>query len=133
MAVPVDIAIALVWRQGSLLITRRPEGKHLAGLWEFPGGKCLPAESAEECAVREVREEVGVACEAVTVRPVIEYAYPDRTVRLHPVDCRCLGGAPRALDVAEWAWVAPGDLGRYSFPPANEELLRALISGEATE
>lgn len=122
----IDVAVALVWRDGCLLITRRPEGVHLAGLWEFPGGKCLPGEPVESCAEREVLEEVGVACRAQSVRPVIEYTYPERRVRLHPVDCLYVGGGPRAIQVTEWAWVHPRDLDQRPFPPSNLGLMREL-------
>jgi mutator protein MutT len=121
-----DIAIALIWREGCLLITRRRKDTHLGGLWEFPGGKCLPGEAPEACAEREALEEVGVACRAERVRPVIEFTYPDRSVRLHPVECAYLGGPPRPLQVDEWSWVLPGDLDRYPFPPANAGLLEEL-------
>lgn len=122
----VEVALALVRRQGALLITRRPRHTHLGGLWEFPGGKCGPGESPEACAEREALEEVGVRCRAVRRRPPIEFAYPERTVRLHPVECEYLGGAPRPLEVAEWAWVTPSDLNTYAFPPANAGLLSEL-------
>jgi mutator protein MutT len=125
----VDIALALVWRDGCVLITRRPEGVHLGGMWEFPGGKCFPGETPEACAEREALEEVGVACRARDRYPVIEHPYPDRCVRLHPVACDYVGGPPRALQVAEWAWARPEDLHRYLFPPANERLLRSLHEG----
>ncbi len=121
--------MALVRRAGCLLVTRRPAETHLAGLWEFPGGKRLPGESPEACAEREVLEETGVACRALSLRPVIRYDYPDRTVLLHPVECEYLGGPPRPLQVAEWAWVLPSDLPRYEFPPANEPLIRDLAGG----
>jgi mutator protein MutT len=127
----VEIAIALVWRHGCLLITRRRRGAHLEGVWEFPGGKMLPGEAPEDCAEREVLEEVGVACRARSRREAIRFEYPDRRVRLHPVDCDYAGGPPRALDVAEWAWVRPEELGRYSFPPANAGLIDTLVQEAA--
>jgi mutator protein MutT len=123
-ATVLDIGLALVWRRGCLLVTRRPQNVHLGGLWEFPGGKCLPGEAPEECAEREAREEVGVVCRAERHRHPIEFQYPDRTVRLHPIECTYLGGPPRALQVAEWAWVHPSELHRYPFPPANDGLAR---------
>lgn len=122
----IEVAIALVRRSGCLLITRRPDGTHLEGLWEFPGGKCLPDETPEGCAEREVLEEVGVGCRAVSRRAVIEFAYPERTVRLFPIECEYLGGAPRPLQVSEWRWVLPQDLGEYEFPAANEGLVQEL-------
>lgn len=123
----VEVAIALIWRAGCLLITRRRPETHLGGLWEFPGGKRLPGERPEDCAEREVLEEVGVACRPRRVRVPLEFVYPERTVRLFPVDCAYLGGGPRPIQVDEWAWVRPVDLRRYSFPPANEPLLAELL------
>ena len=67
-----------------------------------------------------------MACEALGVLQPIEHVYPERTVRLYPVECRYLGGPPRPIQVAQWAWVRPADLERYPFPPANESLLEAL-------
>jgi mutator protein MutT len=129
----LEVAIALVRRNGCLLITRRRAGTHLGGLWELPGGKCLPGESPEACAERELLEEVGAACRAVGRRAMIEYAYPEHSVRLHPIDCLYLGGALRPLQVAEWAWVTPAQLSNYEFPPANrnliEELQREALAG----
>lgn len=125
----LEIALALIRRDGYVLITRRPAGVHLEGLWEFPGGKCLPGESPEACAEREALEEVGVACRAVERLESIVHEYPERTVRLTPVMCEYSGGAPQPLQVSEWAWVRPEDLDRYPFPPANRSLLAVLRSG----
>jgi mutator protein MutT len=125
----LEVAIALVRRNGCLLITRRKAGTHLGGLWELPGGKCLPGESPEACAERELLEEVGASCRAVGRRPVIEYTYPEHSVRLYPIDCEYLGGALRPIEVAEWAWVVPAQLLNYEFPPANRELIQELVRG----
>lgn len=124
----IEVALALIWRQGSLLITRRPAETHLGGLWEFPGGKCRADETPEACAEREALEEVGVRCCAVSRRESIRFTYPERTVCLYPVDCQYVGGAPRPLEVTEWAWVNPQELDRYEFPPANAGLLASLRS-----
>jgi mutator protein MutT len=127
----IDVAIALVWRDGRLLLTRRPEGAHLSGYWEFPGGKCLPGESPESCAEREVLEEIGVRCRAVRRRTEIVHAYPERTVRLFPIECNYLGGNPQPLEVAEWTWAEPARLSDYAFPPANATLLEDLARESA--
>ncbi len=126
----VEVALALVRRQGYLLITRRPAHTHLGGLWEFPGGKCRAGESPEECAERETLEEVGVRCRAVRRRATIEFTYPERTVRLYPIECEYVAGDPRPLEVAEWAWVAPAELTAYPFPPANAGLIQDLQAPE---
>ena len=122
----VEVALALVWRNGCLLVTRRAAGTHLSGYWEFPGGKLLPGEPPDVCAEREALEEVGVACRAERLLTPIEYAYPERTVRLYPVQCAYLGGGPRTIQVVEWAWVLPQDLHHYRFPPANAPLLDGI-------
>lgn len=122
----VEVALALVWHEGRILITRRPERTHLGGLWEFPGGKCLPGEAPEASAEREVLEEVGIRCRARSVRPPIRHEYPERTVLLHPVDCEYLGGTVTPLQVTEWIWVSPAELIRYEFPAANAALVEKL-------
>jgi mutator protein MutT len=125
-----DVALALIWNDEQLLISRRPEGTHLGGFWEFPGGKCRAGESAAACAEREALEEVGVVCRAVRVREPIRHAYADRLVLLSPVDCTWLSGEPRPLGVAEARWVRRGELSSYAFPPANAPLLDALSRAE---
>lgn len=125
-----EIAVALVWRDGRLLIARRPAGVHLGGRWEFPGGKCEPGESPAECVRREVREELAIEVEPIRARPPIEYDYGDRQVRLHPFDCVYRAGEPHSAIGSEWRWVRPEELERFDFPPANEGLIRSLARGE---
>ena len=124
----LNVANALVWREGRILVSRRRNDTHLGGYWEFPGGKIEPGECARECAVREVLEEVGVKCLAESERRVIEYAYPERTVRLQPVDCRYLSGEAECLEVVEVRWVLPTELRRLTLPPANKALVADLTS-----
>lgn len=124
-----EVALALVWRRGRLLITRRPIGTHLAEFWEFPGGKLKPGESAEDAAVREVVEEVGLRCRARARRAPIVHDYPDRRVTLHPIDCDWEHGEAERLEVDAVAWVEPHELGTYPFPEANGPLVKALTSG----
>jgi 8-oxo-dGTP diphosphatase len=128
--ISIQVALALVWREGRLLVTRRPSGVHLAGYWEFPGGKIRPGEAPEAAAEREVREEVGIGCRARACRAAIAHTYPERVVVLYPVDCDWLEGDPilRGVSAAEWA--APERLADYDFPPANAELIARL--GAAT-
>jgi mutator protein MutT len=124
----IEVAIGLIWRDGRLLITRRPEGVHLAGLWEFPGGKLESGESAASGLAREVEEELAVRIDVEHERETLVFSYPDRQVRLHVFDCRWLSGNPEARGCAEWRWVAPADLVHYPFPPANEPLIRQLVA-----
>lgn len=123
----VVVAIALVFREGRLLVTRRPSGVHLAGLWEFPGGKVRSGESPEACAERELVEEVGVVARARRRREAIDWEYPERRVTLHPVECDWLEGDGTLREVAELRWIEPRELTELSFPDANANLIRSLV------
>jgi 8-oxo-dGTP diphosphatase len=126
---PVEVAIALVWDDQRLLVTRRPEGAHLAGHWEFPGGKLEPGETPETCAEREVLEEVGLRVAARGRRAQIRHSYRERSVMLHPIDCSLLGGELRLLGVSDARWLLPHELSALSFPEANRALIAELIAG----
>ena len=122
------VVAAVIERDGRILIARRPAGRHLGGLWEFPGGKRQAGETPEAALVREIREELDAM---VTVGPLLEdleWAYPGKTVRLRFFRCR-LENEPRAAEGQELAWVAPGDLDRYRFPPADDALVTRLRRG----
>lgn len=122
----VRIALALIWRDGQILIARRKPDAHLPNLWEFPGGKCRPTETLEACAVRETREELGIEVESLSCRQPFRFAYPDRRVELCPVDCVWRLGEPQPLECAECRWVDPAELAGFAFPPANETLIEEL-------
>lgn len=124
----VEVAIALVFREGRLLVTRRRAETHLGGMWELPGGKLRPAESAEACAVREVREETGVVAIALARRAAIEWDYPERRVALHPVECDWLEGDGELIEVSDLAWVTRSELVARPFPPANARLIAELCT-----
>jgi len=127
----IAVALALVWRDGRLLVTRRPSGVHLAGFWEFPGGKLRDGESPEACAERELREEVGVTGRARARRPPIEWEYPERRVTLHPVDCDWVAGDGDALEVAALRWIELAELAELDLPPANAGLVATLLAERA--
>lgn len=134
VSVPViNVAIGLVWKDGRLLIARRPSGVHLAGLWEFPGGKVEAEETPEACILRELREEAGVEAAVTGRRAVIEFTYPERIVRLHPIDCQWLAGEPHPEGCEEPRWVAPAELAGFEFPPANAPLLAALAGASSQD
>jgi mutator protein MutT len=122
----LEIAIALCVRGETLLVTRRRTGVHLAGFWEFPGGKREGAETFEQCATRELAEEVGVVARALRRRAPIEWEYPERRVTLYPVDCEWVEGEGETREVAEYRWVRAPELLTLEFPPANRELVREL-------
>jgi mutator protein MutT len=110
---------------GRYLITRRPTG-HLAGLWEFPGGKLNPGESVADCLRRELMEELGLEVSPGETLDTVTWQYPERTVVLHFVRCRPSGGRPSPQEGQDLAWVRPDELDRYAFPPADPALIARL-------
>ncbi len=122
----IEVAAGLLFRDGRLLITQRPPGSHLAGLWEFPGGKCEPGETLEDCLARELREELGVTVQVGERVAEIAHDYPDKQVRLHFFLCRLLTGKPQPIQCAAVAWVSAGELDGHVFPAADAELLGRL-------
>lgn len=113
---------------GRLLVTRRVEGTHLAGLWEFPGGKCEPGESHETCLTRELAEELGVTSTVNAEVLTTEHAYPDRVIRLHFRRCH-IGGTPQPRLGQDIRWVTRAELASLEFPPADRELIALLSEG----
>jgi len=123
----VDVAIAVVVRNGSVLICQRRHDDPLGGYWEFPGGKRNPHESNEECLARELREELAIEARAVEALPTIEHDYPHIHVRLYPYRCEHLSGEPQPLAADRVLWAAPADLRHFKFLPANDDLIRSLV------
>lgn len=123
---PLDVAAAIIFREGKYLITRRMEGDSFGGFWEIPGGKKDPGETLEETVVREIREELGVDIEVVSYYRTARYPYPRRTVDLHLFHCRIVSGEPQALECQDFAWVAPSELKDFSFPDADASLISEL-------
>ncbi len=122
----IQVAAGLILHEGCYLIARRKEGAHLGGLWEFPGGKREPGESLEDCLQRELREELGIEITTPIPFRVIRHEYPEKTVELHFFRCSIRDGQARALDCEDFRWVAPEELIKFKFPPADQPLIQAL-------
>ncbi|MBW2381366.1 MAG: 8-oxo-dGTP diphosphatase MutT [Deltaproteobacteria bacterium] len=122
----VVVAAAVIIRDGRVLLTRRAEGQHLAGLWEFPGGKLEDGESPEEALVRECEEECGIEVEVAGILEVTHHRYPEKEVLLLFYRCELRSGEVRHLQVADHAWVAPVDLGSYPLPPADQAVIARI-------
>lgn len=118
----------MIEREGRFLLTRRLEGTHLAGCWEFPGGKCEAGEDHAACLARELREELGVGCAVGSHVLSTVYEYPERTVTLHFYRC-ALDGPPAALLGQQMRWVAREELRGIELPPADGELVEVLEAG----
>ena len=125
----IIVTAALIEREGCVLVTRRQPGTHLAGVWEFPGGKCDAGESLESCMARELREELGIDADVERELFTVTHEYPDRRVELHFLECRSTDN-PSPLLGQEMRWVRREDLGRLEFPPADAELIKLLMRVE---
>ena len=121
------IAGALFDEQGRVLIAQRPPGKHMAGGWEFPGGKVAPGESHQDALRREMQEELGTDVDVREIVSTATHAYDDRHVTLHFYACG-LKGEPQPLLGQEMRWVGRSELASLGFPPADEELIALLIA-----
>jgi mutator protein MutT len=122
----LDVAAALVFRDGKLLITQRYADAHLGGLWEFPGGKREPNESFEVCLARELREELGIEVVVGGLVESLTHAYPEKTVHLKFYRCRWEKHEPQPLGCSAFKWVSAGELKDYAFPAADSRLLDKL-------
>jgi 8-oxo-dGTP diphosphatase len=125
----IVVAAAVIERGGRLLVTRRLNGTHLEGYWEFPGGKCNAGESLEACLVRELREELAV--EATIGHKILTTAheYPERRVELHFFEAE-LRGEPIPQMNQEMQWVPRDALASLKLPPADDELV-ARLAGQS--
>lgn len=122
-------ACALVDADGRVLIAQRPEGKQLAGLWEFPGGKVEAGETPEETLVRELGEELGIETKAACLAPLTfaSHSYDGFNLLMPLYVCRRYWGIPRPLEHTALKWVRPNKLRDYPMPPADAPLIPFLI------
>src|SRR4051812_6966801 len=126
MSAPINVAAALIFRAGKLLITQRRPDDHLPNLWEFPGGKLEPGESFEAALVREIREELGVEISVGAVVEDLTHKYPEKTVRLRFFKCAIHSGAPQPIHVQDLRWITREELRDFKFPAADAKLIEHL-------
>ena len=122
------VAVALIDAQGRILLARRPEGKKMAGLWEFPGGKMEKGETPEAALARELHEELGIETAPRDFAPFVfaSHAYDSFHLLMPVFLCRRWKGTPHAKEGQKLAWVAPADLVEYPMPPADRPLIPML-------
>ena len=122
----IEVAAGLIHHDGRYLIARRKPGVHLAGFWEFPGGKREIGESLEECLQRELFEELSIRVDMPVPYQIVRHDYPEKTVELHFFHCAIEEGQATAVDCAEIRWVLPEELPQFKFPPADQVIIDAL-------
>jgi 8-oxo-dGTP diphosphatase len=125
LQIVISVVAAVIEENDAFLVTRRQKGVHLAGLWEFPGGKIDEGETHAAALVREIREELDADVGVGDLVFHVTHGYNDRTVALYFYRCS-LRGRPRPLLGQEMRWVPRGELARLGFPPADEELIKLL-------
>ncbi len=122
----IKVAAGIIHQNGKILIQQRQNTKHLAGFWEFPGGKIEPDEDARACLKREIKEELGLE---IAVRPAflkLLHDYPDRRVHLSFHRCSVLLGKPKSREGQKFAWVFPHELTQYRLAPADQPVVARL-------
>lgn len=122
------VAVALIDADGRVLIAQRPEGKSMAGLWEFPGGKVESGETPDAALIRELQEEIGVDTRQSCLAPLTfaSHAYEEFFLLMPLYVCRIWKGIPQAREGQKLAWVRPAQLGDYPMPPADVPLVAML-------
>jgi 8-oxo-dGTP diphosphatase len=123
------IGVAVIWNdQGQILIDRRRSEGLMGGLWEFPGGKVEPGESIQECIKREISEELAIDIEVGEHLVTIDHTYTHLRVTLIVHHCRYVVGVPQPIECEEIRWVSLDELGSYTFPEANRQIIAVLQS-----
>ncbi|MFD1797021.1 8-oxo-dGTP diphosphatase MutT [Paracoccus aurantiacus] len=128
MKIVLVAAVALIDRDGRVLLAQRPEGKSLAGLWEFPGGKVEPAETPEVALIRELHEELGIDTHASCLAPLTfaSHSYESFHLLMPLFACRRWNGIAQPREGQTLAWVKAKDLRSYEMPPADVPLIPVL-------
>ena len=124
----IVVSIALINNCDQVLIAKRPNNKHLAGFWEFPGGKIEKDETPENAIIREVKEELNVNINNKCIAPLSfsEFDYENFHLLLLLYICRRWEGEPRPMEENELKWVKPSKLRKYKMPPADDSLIYIL-------
>lgn len=128
-AIVLVVACALIDADGRVLITQRPDGKSMAGLWEFPGGKVEMGETPEVAMIRELDEELGIVTQTDCLAPLTfaSHAYDHFHLMMPLYVCRRFQGLPRSREGQALKWVRPRDLRDFPMPPADAPLIPFLI------
>lgn len=121
------IGVALIWNQeGKILIDKRQAGGTFGGLWEFPGGKKEIDETIQACIKREILEELGIEISVEEHLITVDHNYTEVRITLEVYHCRYLQGTPQTIECDEFRWVTLDEIGQFTFPKANEQIITAI-------
>jgi 8-oxo-dGTP diphosphatase len=122
------VVAALIWRDGRFLICQRPAHKARGLLWEFVGGKVEPGETKEAALIRECREELAIELTVGDLFMEVDHVYPDITIRLSLFHATIAEGTPQMLEHNDIQWILPRQIPGYDFCPADEEILKKILT-----
>lgn len=122
----IVVTAAIIRENGKILITKRPEGTHLEGMWEFPGGKREEEETLEQCIEREIKEELGIEVRPEKLLLTVTHEYKTKIVDLHIFECSIVKGTPAPMEGQGMKWARPGELSSYTFPPPDIKIIEFL-------
>ena len=124
----IVVSIALINNENEILLSKRPEKKHLSGFWEFPGGKVEEGETPEKALIREVKEELNIDINNKCIAPLSfsEFDYNNFQLLLLLYICRRWDGVPMSMEHNKLEWVKPNMLRNYKMPPADDALIYCL-------
>jgi len=124
----LKVAAGIILKGDKLLIAKRPNNKHQGGLWEFPGGKVESNETNLQALKRELKEEINLDIKQANLYQEIQFNYPDKNVHLYFFMVTDFSGDAKGLEGQEIRWVAVSELDKYSFPDANQEIVKMLLA-----
>ncbi|MBF0492046.1 MAG: 8-oxo-dGTP diphosphatase MutT [Deltaproteobacteria bacterium] len=124
----IEVAAAIIKKEGRYLITKRLKKSHLGHFWEFPGGKVERQETPEQCVIRECLEEIDVEVKPTQLFEELTHSYPEVSLKLYFFLCDLVSGTPKTIECADLKWVYPEELKDYPFPEADLEIIQRLES-----
>lgn len=128
LPLPIKVTCAIIEKNGKILIAQRANGKHLAGFWEFPGGKLEPDETPKACLIREIKEELNLDVEPFEALPAFQHQYSNKTIELLPFRCKLIGGQLKLADHSAIEWMELEKLPEMKLAPADVPVLDHLIT-----
>ncbi len=126
----IDVACAVIVRNGSFLVTQRGSGMDRSGKWEFPGGKTEKHETAEQCIMREIKEELDINIKVIHWLNPVEHTYPDITIRLIPCIAEIISGTITVHEHSDHKWVSKKELMSFEWLPADIPVVKQVLNTE---